>query len=441
MLKIGVILKKKFVLDTNVILTDPHCIYKFEDNDVYIPLIVIEEVDKHKKGHEEIARNARAFTREIDSLREEGSLTEGVVLRTGGTLFLTTPTLVDQTLGIETPVPLGLNLTINDDLILFSAYQLRATVVTQDLNVRLKADALGIVSENFEAGKVKLEDDTVYTGHRTIKLSGEEMQEFRDKKFLKYDDLMPNEYVIMLQEHYERNSALGRFSKKHGGIVPLIEMKKGVWGIIPKNAEQRFAVDALLNDEISLVSLVGKAGTGKTLLAVACGLEKTLSDSKYHRILISRPIMPMGKDIGYLPGDINEKLNPYMQPIFDNLDFLFSGNTGQTNEWKNLADSGVIKVEALTYIRGRSIPMQYMIVDEAQNLSPLEIKTIITRAGEGTKIVLTGDTQQIDSAYLDEINNGLTYASDRLKTEEIVSHVELTKGERSPLAEIATKLL
>jgi PhoH-like ATPase len=424
------------VLDTNVILTDPNCIYKFEENEVYIPLIVVEELDRHKKGHEEKARNARAFTREVDSLRELGDLTKGVDIKTGGKLFVTTPILAENQ-----KLPLGMNLTINDDLILFSALQLGAIVVTRDLNVRLKADALGIKSEDFKAAKIKIQDDKVYSGHRTVLMDREQMDTFRTSNLLPYADLMPNEYVIMREEFNEKNSALGRFSKKMNGIVPLIAPKAGIWGIHPKNAEQRFAVDALLNDEVQLVSLIGKAGTGKTLLAVACGLEKTLGDNKYQRILISRPIVPMDKDIGYLPGDINEKLNPYMQPIYDNLDFLFSGHTGGTNEWKSLADDGVIKVEALTYIRGRSIPMQYMIVDEAQNLTPHEIKTIITRAGQGTKIVLTGDTQQIDSAYLDEINNGLTYCCDRLKTEEIVAHVELTKGERSPLAEIATKLL
>lgn len=433
---------KKFVLDTNVILTDPNCIYKFEENEVYIPLIVVEEVDRHKKGHEEKARNARAFTREVDSLRETGSLTEGVTLRTGGKLFITTPLqFAPGTSNVPMGVPHGMDLKINDDLILYSAFQLGATVVTRDLNVRLKADALGIKSEDFESGKVHIEDDKVFTGHRTILVNHEDMVTFRTRKELPYEGLMPNEYVIMREEFNEKNSALGRFSKRFNAIVPLIEMNKGIWGINPKNAEQRFAVDALLNDDIQLVSLIGKAGTGKTLLAVACGLEKTLTDQKYHRIIISRPIVPMGNDIGYLPGDINEKLNPYMQPIFDNLDFLFSGHSGDTNEWKSLVDDGLIKVEALTYIRGRSIPMQYMIVDEAQNLTPHEIKTIITRAGQGTKIVLTGDTQQIDSNYLDEINNGLTYCCDRLKTEDIVAHVELTKGERSPLAEIATKLL
>lgn len=433
---------KKFVLDTNVILTDPNCIYKFEENEVYIPLIVVEELDRHKKGHEEKARNARAFTREVDSLREVGNLTEGVTLKTGGKLYITTPTSHDGTSGLPILVPHGLNLTINDDLILFSALQLDATVVTRDLNVRLKADALGIKSEDFKAAKVKIQDDKVFSGHRTILLSREDMDAYRAANFLApKEELMPNEYLIMREEFNEKNSALGRFSKKAQGIVPLIAPKAGVWGIHPKNAEQRFAIDALLNDEIQLVSLIGKAGTGKTLLAVACGLEKTLSDQKYHRMLISRPIVPMGKDIGYLPGDINEKLNPYMQPIFDNLDYLFSGHSGDTNQWSSLVDDGLLKVEALTYIRGRSIPMQYMIVDESQNLTPHEIKTIITRAGEGTKIVLTGDTQQIDSAYLDEINNGLTYCCDRLKTEDIVAHIELTKGERSPLAEIATKLL
>jgi len=320
---------------------------------------------------------------------------------------------------------------------------LGAIVVSKDLNVRLKADAVGIPAEDYKAGKLVVEED-LNSGHSIIKFTEEELEEFRDNGFLSYSDgTNPNEYYIMREEDNDRNSALGRYSPKQGGIVKLISPNSGVWGIQPKNAEQRFAVDALLNDEISLVSLVGKAGTGKTLMAVACGLEKTLGDSKYQRMLISRPVIPMGKDLGYLPGDVNEKLNPWMQPIFDNLDFLFGSRSGSynTNQWQPLVEQGVIKVEALTYIRGRSIPGQYMIVDEAQNLSPHEIKTIVTRIGEGTKLVLTGDTEQIDSPYLDAINNGLTYVIDRLQREDIVSHVELTKGERSKLAEIATKLL
>lgn len=422
---------KKFVLDTNVIMTDPKCIYKFEDNEVYIPLIVIEELDRHKKGQTETARAVRQFSREVDALRSKGDLSQGVELPTGGKLFVITVERGE--------VPLGLNLEINDDLILFTASKLGAVVVTKDLNVRLKADAIGIPSEDYKAGKLVLSKD-LNSGHSIIRLAEEELDLFREEGYLPYaDGVNPNEYYIMKEDGNDRNSALGRFSPSKGGIVKLIDPKAGIWGIHPRNAEQRFAIDSLLNDEIALVSLVGKAGTGKTLLAVACGLEKTLNEKKYHRMLVSRPVVPMGKDLGYLPGDINEKLSPWMQPIFDNLDFLFGAHGGLTNQWQPLVDQGIIKVEALTYIRGRSIPSQYMIVDEAQNLSPHEVKTIVTRIGEGTKLVLTGDPEQIDSPYLDSINNGLTYAVDRMKMEDIVAHIELTKGERSKLAEIATK--
>jgi PhoH-like ATPase len=428
-------LNKKFVIDTNVILTDPHCIYKFENNEIYIPLIVIEEVDRHKKGQEEKARNARAFTREVDSLRKKGKLAEGVELHTGGKLFITS-------VKDDKDAPPGLNLRNNDDLILYTALKLDAVVVSRDLNVRLKSDAIGVLSEDYKAGKVKVEDDKLHPGHTIIHVSKKELDDFRDpeirliKRKLKFD----NEYTIIKQKGNDRNSALGKYSVALGGIVPLIK-SQGTWGISPKNAEQHFALDALLDDNIKLVSLLGKAGTGKTLLAVAAGLAKTLEENKYKRMLISRPVIPMGKDIGFLPGDINEKLDPWMQPIYDNLDHLFGEHGGMNSQWKTLVDRGIIKVEALTYIRGRSIPGQYLIVDEAQNLSPHEIKTIITRVGEGTKVILTGDCQQIDSPYLDAINNGLTYCVDRMKKEEIVAHVELTKGERSQLADIATKLL
>ncbi len=426
-------MNKKFVLDTNVILSDPLCIYKFEDNEIHIPLIVIEEVDRHKKGQEEKARNARAFSREIDGLREQGKLSEGVQLRTGGRLFLTV-------VKSENDVPLGLDLSINDDLILYTAFKIGAIVVSQDLNVRLKADAINVTAETYEAGKVKVENDTLYSGYRVEFFATEDMSEFRSSKFLAFDNEFDNEYIILKDEGNPKSSALGRYSKNKGGIVTLIN-GDNTWGINPKNAEQRFALDALLNDDIKLVSLIGKAGTGKTLLAVAAGLSKTIESGVYKRMLISRPIVPMGKDIGYLPGDIKEKLDPWMQPIYDNLDHLFGEHGEDNQQWKGLLERGIIKIEALTYIRGRSIPNQYLIVDEAQNLSPHEIKTIVTRVGEGTKVVLTGDTDQIDSLYLDSINNGLTYVVDRLKREDIVAHMELKKGERSKLADIATKLL
>jgi len=426
-------LKKKFVLDTNVILTDPRCIYKFDDNDVHIPLIVIEEVDRHKKGHEEKARNARAFARELDALREKGKLHKGVKLYTGGKLFTTV-------VGNEGDVPLGLDLSINDDLIIYTAFKLGATCVSKDLNVRIKSDTIDVPAEDYKAGKIEVEDDHLYSGHDIVHVSADDLTDFRDGEIIKHIGKFDNEYYIIKEDGNDRNSALGKYSKACGGLTKLIGDE--TWGIKPKNAEQHFALDALLDDNIKLVSLVGKAGTGKTLLAVAAALTKTLEENKYKKILISRPIVPMGKDIGYLPGDINEKLDPWMAPIYDNLDHLFGCHgDGDNQQWKQLVEKGMIKVEALTYIRGRSIPNQIMIIDEAQNLSTHEIKTIITRVGEGTKIILTGDPEQIDSLYLDAINNGLTYCADRMKQESIVAHIELTKGERSILADIAAKRL
>jgi PhoH-like ATPase len=436
-------LKKKFVLDTNVILTDPRCIYKFDDNDIYIPLIVIEEVDHHKKGQEEKARNARAFTREIDSLRKEGKLAEGVKLYTGGKLFVIPLTLSQS--GGGSPVgtlllPVGMSADKPDDMIVLTAREIDGIVVSRDLNVRIKSDAIGVPAEDYKAGKVKVDNDILYSGHGIAYLSKEDLDDFRSEGFIEFKGKFDNEYFIVKEEGNDRNSALGKYSKTKGELVKLIT-PQATWGISPKNAEQHFALDALLDDDIKLVSLVGKAGTGKTLLAVAAGLTKTLEDGKYKKIIISRPVVPMGKDIGFLPGSLEEKLDPWMQPIYDNLDHLFGEHGGMNQQWKMLVEQGLIKIEALTYIRGRSIPNQFLIVDEAQNLSTHEIKTIITRVGEGTKVVLTGDPDQIDSPYLDAINNGLTYAADRMKKESIVAHVELTKGERSLLADLAAKLL
>jgi PhoH-like ATPase len=430
---------KKFVLDTNVILSDPRCIFKFEQNEIHIPLIVIEELDRLKKGHSEKARNAREFSRTVDTLRAKGPLASGIELDTGGILFISTVEKTEE-------VPLGMDLAINDDLIIYTAIVLDAIVVSKDLNVRLKSDAIGVPSEDYKADKVEI--DEVYKGSRSVFISKEDLDEFRLNKFLEFESsselpLFPNEYVILKDENNSKSSALARFDIKKGGFVSLIKSSTNVWGITPKNAEQRFALDALMNDEIKLVSLVGKAGTGKTLLAVAAGLSKTLEGGQYKnkKMLISRPVIPMGKDIGYLPGDIKDKLDPWMAPIYDNLDYLFGAHGGINNQWNTLVEQGLIKVEALTYIRGRSIPNQYMIVDEAQNLTPHEVKTIVTRVGEGTKVILTGDCDQIDSPYLDSLNNGLSYIVDKMKSEAIVAHVELTKGERSELAEIATKLL
>lgn len=429
---------KKFILDTNVIISDPQCIKKFEENEIHIPLVVIEELDKLKKGQDEKARNARMFSRTIDKLMAKGrrlnnKLSTGVDLKSGGKIYVT---VVDK----DSDVPLGMNLSVNDDMILYTAFKLGGIVVSRDLNVRLKADALNIPAEDYRAGKVKVKDEDSIKGYRILHVTKEQIDTFRSEEFLDIEGNYPNEYFIIKEDVNEKNSALGRYSVISGGIIPLLQSEH-MWGVVPRNAEQRFAADALMNDEVKLVSLMGKAGTGKTLLTVAAGLCKTLEDGSYKRILISRPVIPLGKDIGYLPGDIEEKLSPWMQPIYDNLDYLFGNQQRNSNQWMQLIDQGILKIEALTYIRGRSIPQQFLIVDEAQNLSPHEIKTIVTRAGEGTKIVLTGDCEQIDNPYLDAINNGLMYVVDKLKGESIVAHVELNKGERSALADIATKLL
>ncbi len=437
-------LDKTFVLDTNVLLYDAHSILKFGKNNVFIPLIVIEELDRFKKGQDENGRNARAFSRIVDKLRAKGHLADGVELDNGGRLFI----LVGKKL--EKDFIANIDLRLNDNIILASALSLKrdrdnVILVSKDINLRLKADVLGISAEDYGEQTGTL--DELYSGIRTIEVSAAELREFEKEHFLKLDDeylngIHPNEYVIMVDINNENYRNFGRFSAPKGGIVPLIKRREGIWGIYPKNIEQKFAFDALLNQDIKLVTLVGKAGTGKTILAIAAGLEMAIGQEDYSRLLVSRPIMPMGNDLGFLPGDIDEKLAPWMQPIFDNMDFLFGKKKGElTSSYDDLINAGLLHVEPLTYIRGRSLPEQYLIVDEAQNLSPHEVKTIITRAGEGTKIVLTGDCEQIDSPYLDSVNNGLAYCVERLKTEEIISHTTLVIGERSPLSEIASKLL
>lgn len=438
-------MKKIFVLDTSVLLFDPLSIFKFEDNDVLVPLIVIEELDKFKRSQDENGRNARQFSRLVDELRQKGSLSTGVVLEGGGKL------IVNLSKEYKGKNAFGIDLSINDNLILAQALILKengenVVLITKDINLRVKGDALGVVSVDYLDQKLKDFKD-VNSVHRTLEINSAQLSEFENNRFLSADDcdlgteLYPNEYMIIAEENNPQHRQLCRYSDKKKGLVPLIRVREGVWGIYPKNIEQQFAFDALLNDEIALVSLIGKAGTGKTLLAIAAGLEMTIAQKKYKRLLVSRPIIPMGRDLGYLPGNIDEKLGPWMQPIFDNIDYLFGSQDNKQESWDDLISKGLLHVEPLTYIRGRTLPSQYMIVDEAQNLSPHEIKTIITRAGDGTKIILTGDCEQIDNPYLDSINNGLTYAIDRLKSENIVAHTLLNVGERSQLSEVASKLL
>ena len=371
-------------------------------------------------------------------------MTEGITLDHGGKLIISVDKTIDD-------VDLNqLDLTKNDNVILSAALTLKkqgkeVTLISKDINLRLKADVVGINAEDY--GKQDVSLDELYSGRQNIACDNDLLDEFQKERFIALDkvsaeEIQPNEYVLLHEHNNMRHRVPGRYCAKKEGIVPLISMREGVWGVYPKNLEQQFALDALLNDEINLVSLTGKAGTGKTLLAIAAGLEQTISGERYSRLLVSRPIQPMGKDIGYLPGDVSEKLGPWMQPIFDNMDFLFGRDKmSHGQSWEELINQGLLHIEPLTYIRGRSIPKQYLIVDESQNLSPHEIKTIVTRAGEGTKIVLTGDCEQIDSPYLDSVNNGLAHCIERLKKSDIIGHMMLKVGERSPLSEIASQYL
>ena len=439
--------KKTFVLDTNVLLFDAQAIYKFNDNDVVIPISVIEEIDRFKKDLNEVGRNARQFSRNLDNLRSKGSLSTGIKIETGGTLRVE---LNDEKLQL----PAMLAGEKADNRILAVAYNLlkkksaKAVVfITKDTNLRLKADALGIPAEDYETSHVSIEE--LYSGMGVFEVSSKEITAFYTDRRLAFErpDLYPNQFVILRDQLNPSHSAVGRYDLRQGAILPIIKSPEGVWGLHPKNVEQSFALDLLLNDEIQLVTLVGKAGTGKTLLAIAAGLLKTLDEGKFQKLLVSRPIFPMGKDVGYLPGDIEQKLNPWMQPVFDNIEFLMGGaenrrrSSSVVRGMQELINQGMLQVEALTYIRGRSIPNQFLIVDEAQNLTPHEIKTILTRAGENTKIVLTGDCYQIDNPYVDSTSNGLAYVVERMKQEEISGHISLVKGERSMLAELASNLL
>jgi len=440
-------MQKIFVLDTNVILFDPQAIYKFQNHQVVIPITVIEEIDHFKKDLNENGRNARQFSRIMDDLRKKGQLSKGVPINDGGNLR------VDLLHG-RVQLPMELKSDVADNRIVAIAYEAmkehgpdKVCFITKDTNLRIKSDALGIPAEDYETSSVPIEE--LYSGIGVFEVTADSISTFYSDKKLPIDDknLYPNEYVILRDKENPSHSAIGRYDVRQGCVVPLIRSSEGVWGLHPKNVEQSFAIDLLLNDDIQLVSLVGKAGTGKTLLAIAAGLLKTLDEGRYQRLLVSRPIFPMGKDVGFLPGDLEQKLNPWMQPIFDNIEFLMGGSEGRhrgrsaVRGAQELINQGMLNIEPLTYIRGRSIPNQYLIVDEAQNLTPHEIKTILTRAGENTKVVLTGDCYQIDNPYVDSANNGLAHVVERMKGEDISGHVTLVKGERSPLAELSSNLL
>ncbi len=436
-------MKKNYVLDTNVLLHDPRAVFRFEDNFVVIPIYAIEEVDQFKREGSERGRNARAIARLLDELRERsGSLSNGVPLESGGTLRVALPSK-------RLELPSAIDRTTMDQAILQTAFDVRendggrpTVFVTMDTNLRIRADALGMVAQTYENQRVEV--DRLTSGMVEMELDGEAIDAFFREGRMAPREPPPlaNTCLLLRDRANPSHTALGRYDATKRAITALRVPRDGVMGVRPRNKEQSFAFDLLLDESVRLVTLVGKAGTGKTLLALAAGLKRTMEDGAYTRMLVSRPVMPLGRDLGFLPGDVDEKLNPWMQPIFDNLEFLFStGSRKGPRAYAELLESGQIQVEPLTYIRGRSLPQQFIVVDEAQNLTPHEVKTIITRSGDGTKIVLTGDPGQIDNPYVDSASNGLTIAAERFRGEKLAAHIVLEKGERSELAELAANML
>jgi PhoH-like ATPase len=437
---------KNYILDTTILLYDAQAIFNFGNSNVIIPIPVIETIDHFKKDLSEIGRNARQASRILDTLRQKAPVTSGITLDNGGKLF------VKISSGAATQrLPDELRDRNRDNLILAIALDVKehanrvpTIFVSKDINLRIKADALGLDVQDYESDKIDIEE--LYSGFCTLKVLPQDVYQFRESgTFQPEGELYPNQYVSLQAHNDPQLVSLGRYDAAKKKIVRLsTEGREGMWRITPRNTEQICAMDALINDEIQLVTLVGKAGTGKTLLAVAASLFKTVDENIYSRILVSRPTLPMGKDIGFLPGTIEEKLTPWMYPIVDNVELIMrkdSRSNRHMRGFKELVDMGILVIEPLTYIRGRSIHNQYLILDEAQNLTPHEIKTIITRVGDGTKIVVTGDPYQIDNPYIDSSSNGLTYVVERFKNQEIAAHVTFTKGERSKLSELAANLL
>jgi PhoH-like ATPase len=440
---------KTFVVDTNVLLHNAESITSFGDNTVVLPMPVIEELDKFKSHNDELGRNARRVIRTLDSLRKAGNLRDGVPLSNGGSLKIVSGKAKAGDTGLDHEIP--------DNRIIRVAYRLhkegaRVIFVTKDINARLKADALGLEAVDFEKEKINFDD--LYCGYSEITVPAEVVDAFRKNETYEDERMQgyPNQFLTLKDETDEKRSALARIIEP-GVARHLSTQNDTVWNIQARNKEQRMALELLSDPEVQVVTLVGQAGTGKTLLALAAGLHLSLRNHQFDSILVSRPIIPMGKDIGFLPGSKDEKITHWMQPIFDNLAYLLRDGYSEDEKGKKkgkvtaqdrverLMHDNTVVLEALTYIRGRSIPGQYVIVDEAQNLTPHEVKTIISRAGEGTKMVLTGDPYQIDNPYLDASSNGLTYAAERLKEHAIHGHVTLRHSERSKLAALAAEYL
>jgi PhoH-like ATPase len=437
--------KAIYVLDTSVYLHDANAVYQFSRNDIIVPLKVLEEIDKHKKRQDGVGSNARKIIRIFDELRERGNIKNGVRISKGKGILRTV------SVSDISSLPIDLDPKVPDHMILATALNLskkekkKVILVSRDINLRVICDSIGMLSQDYNQNKVVENHTELFTGCREILVDQQDIDSFYEGGSVVLDQdiskkIHPNEFLMLISNSNEKSTALAKAERPEEPVRKIRDFKsEQLWGIQPKNKEQNFALDLLLDPEIPVVTLVGKAGCGKTLLAVAAGLEQTLGRAPiYDRMLVSRPVQPMGRDLGYLPGSIEEKMAPWLAPIQDNLEFLMGNDKTALNMHM---ESGKIEIEALTYIRGRSISKAFIIIDEAQNLSSHELKTIITRVGEGTKIILTGDIEQIDNAYIDETSNGLTYAVEKFKKHSLAGHVTLKRGERSQVATLASKIL
>ncbi len=442
--------KKNYVLDTSVCLTDANVLFKFDNHDIFVPLKVLEEIDGHKKRQDSVGSNARQFIRTLDDFRSKGSLENGIRIEKGKGILK----VVSFANLKDVVFPPDLDIRLPDHTIIATAKSIQAKagnrktiVVSRDINMRVICDSIGIMSEDYTSEKAVLSSEELYTGFVVQPFDDEVIDRYYsgEEIFLREDDkvelMHPNQYVMMVSNANEKKSALARFRSHYEPLRNVVHKKLPDWKIDARNKEQAFAIDMLMDPEIKIISLVGRAGSGKTLLAIAAGLQQTIGlrseCNHYSRLIVSRPVQPLGKDIGFLPGTMEEKMLPWLMPIQDNLKFLM----GDRTSLEMYMEKGKIEIEALTYIRGRSISNAFIIIDEAQNLTKHEIKTIITRIGEGTKIILTGDVEQIDNVYVNETSNGLAHAVEKFKEHHISGHMTFKKGERSELATLASKVL
>jgi len=440
--------KKNYVLDTSVYLTDADALFKFENHDIFIPLKVLEEIDKHKKRQDSVGINARKIIRTLDELRAKGNLQKGVRIGKGKGILKAISYEVLKNVSF----PSDLDLTIPDHMIIATAISVRdestrkTSVVSRDINMRVICNSIGMQAEDYTTEKVVHSSDELFSGLAIHLVDDQVVDRFYDDEdiTISEDEVVgkwyPNQYVLMVSNANEKKTCLARFYSHFQPLKKIVNSKIPDWKISSRNKEQAFGIDLLMDPTVKVVSLVGRAGSGKTLCAIAAGLQQTigLRENPYDRMIVSRPVQPLGKDIGFLPGTMEEKMLPWLMPIQDNLQFLVGGDK---NTLQMYMDKGKIEIEALTYIRGRSISNAFIIIDEAQNLTAHEIKTIMTRVGEGTKIVLTGDIEQIDNVYVNETSNGLAHAVEKFKDYPIAGHVTFTKGERSEVATLASKVL